>query len=133
MKFLILLIISGVILAGGAAEPYLKKSVFMSPSAALKKFGSEKFTIEKFRSSSSAERGKMVVSLIESRRYIGKSPEQVRKDLGRFDGYLWNDSIPAYFLNEGWKTKTDTWQVVFLLNRKGLVEELRIHRNCCSK
>ena len=65
--------------------------------------------------------------------FIGKSAEEVRKELGEFTGNFFSDSIPAYLIEEGWKKGKDTWQLVFLLNENGKVNEVKIHKNCCGR
>jgi hypothetical protein len=59
--------------------------------------------------------------------------ERGRKALGRHDASYKNDFIPAYSLNEGWKTGQDTWQLVFLPDSNMKILEVFVHKNCCQK
>lgn len=101
----------------------------MSLGEAKKRWGNEAFNAKKFREGDAIARSKMVVSLIETKKFLGKTVRQVREELGRPDGYFWSDRIPAYFIEEGWKKKTDSWQLVLLPGEDGYIHEVRIHKN----
>lgn len=105
----------------------------MNLSEVKKQYGDSKFDVTKFRTGTTAERGKMAYSLITSKYYIGKSVSDVRTDLGSPNGYYFSDSYPAYHIDENWKIGKDTWQILFLIDRKDNIKEVVVHKNCCSK
>lgn len=79
----------------------------------------------------------MVVDLIKSKVYLGKSMAKVRKELGEATGYFENDGIYSYILTPESKSNDEAkevWQVVFLPDSTWKkVKEIKIHKNCCSK
>ncbi len=105
----------------------------LSVSEAEVKFGKEAFEKESFKTSSTASRGKMAADLIKRKAFINLSFADVKKDLGEYTGYFWNDQIPTYVLNEGTEANSDVWQLVFLPGKDGRVSELIINKNCCDK
>lgn len=119
------------ILSPGYAKTYLQKQTFMELGQAEQRYGIAKFSPGGFKNSNSSERAKMSVSLIKSRRYLGKYPKEVLVELGPSTGHFWSNEIPAYFIEEGWKGNSDTWQLVFLLDDNRKVSEIKIHKNCC--
>ena len=105
----------------------------MSSEKAEKKWGKEEFVPGKFRKGSEADRAKMVVSLLESKEFIGIGLQEVKLTLGEPDGYFQNDQIPAYFLTRPEKDKKEIWQVVFIPDSDWKkVKEVKIHKNCCD-
>ncbi len=136
MKFLVtfgllLTLIEGV----GAAiqkDLYLSSQTFMRLPVAKARWKESPFNAMQFKSGNTKVRASMAVNLILKRKLIGKTPEQVRELLGNFSGFFWSDAIPAYLVEEGWNEKKDTWQLVFLLDDGGRVNEVKIHKNCCN-
>lgn len=110
---------------------YLTQEQFMNLDTARSRWGHDKFDPARFRAGSTKDRSSMIVSLIEQKLYLGKPPQVVIQDLGPITGHFWNDTIPTYILEEGWDKGSSTWQVVFLLDQKGQIMDVRIHRNCC--
>lgn len=106
---------------------------FMPLDQAQKKWGKTSFNAKKFKSGGESERASMVVDLIKSKKFIGKSLAEVRGQLGEPDGYFQNDAIPTYFLSSPSKDKkTDVWQLVFSPDKDFKnVKEVKIHKNCC--
>ncbi len=105
----------------------------MSLTNAEKRWGKAPFDGERFKAGTPEDRSKMAVDLIKKKYFVGKAPAEVFSALGRADGHFFSDAIPAYLLNEGWRTNMDTWQVVFLLNGKTeKVSEVIIQKNCCD-
>jgi hypothetical protein len=105
----------------------------MSITEAKKKWGNEVFDPKQFKSGNIDVRAKMAASLAADKRYIGKSPLNIREDLGDPDGYYFSDVFPAYLIQEGKNNKEESWQIVFLLDRGRKIEKTIIHKNCCSK
>lgn len=112
---------------------YLDKQIFMDLGQAEARYGVQTFVASSFRTGSTVERAKMAVSLVKKKVFVGMTPQQIKKELGNFTGYFFSDYIPAYLIEEGWEKGNDTWQLVFLLDDSGHVNEIRIHKNCCPK
>lgn len=110
------------------------RNEYLSIKEAEKKWGKAEFNTEKFKEGNEAQKASMSVSLILSKRFIGKPLKSVREELGAPDGYFENDTIPAYILTPDSKDKkTDVWQLIFLPDRDWKkVDEVKIHKNCCS-
>jgi hypothetical protein len=96
---------------------------------ALKKYGVSTFKPELFKNGSLETRAKMAVSIIQNKTYLGKKPEAITEELGSSTVFFWSDSIPAYVIEESTQKGQHPWQLVFLLNQKGTVGEVRILRN----
>ncbi|GEM_PF-3327403 len=112
-------------------KTFLSSQVFMAVAAAKQRWKEKTFDAGKFKSGTVQERAAMATNLISSKKLLGKTPEEIRVLLGSFSGFFWSDYIPAYLVEEGWTQKRDTWQLVFLLSDHGLVNDVRIHKNCC--
>jgi hypothetical protein len=112
---------------------YLKKQIFMDLPQAERRYSSQTFSALSFKRGTSTERGKMAVSLIKGKAYVGKTSTEIKETLGDFTGYFFSESVPAYLIDEGWKEGKDTWQIVFLLGDAGRVNDVRINKNCCPK
>ena len=111
---------------------FLSREEFMPLEKAEKRYGSQPFEPAKFKKADQKTRASMAISLIKSKRYIGKSISFVREDLGNWDGYFESDEIPA-FLIEGPDTGSkEAWEILFLLDKTGRnIGEIKIHKNCC--
>ncbi len=128
-------VVLGLVLFLGAAWSYaqtLRRGETMSLSVAEKRWGKRTFDAKVFREGSPEIRAQMAVDLIRSKIFLGKTTAKVREDLGSQDGHFFSDYYPAYILNEGWKSKVDTWQLLFLIDQKKQVKEVVIHKNCCD-
>ena len=128
----LILRLEGAALATSEAT-FIDDQEFMSIAEVERKYGKKPFSNEKFKRGSVEERASMVAHLIKSKKFIGKKPEEVREQLGPYAGHFWNDNIPTYIIEEGWNKEGDTWQVVFLLDAQGNVNEVKVHKNCCKK
>lgn len=139
MKRLIVIIsiVLGLLgVSGLVAASALKSHVIgstLSAKDAEKRWGRMDFNEAKFKSGSIEERAKMASDLLTKRQLIGIPLPTIRDKLGEPTGYFWNDQIPAYLLNEGWKTDQDVWQLVFLPGKDGKVGDIIINKNCCEK
>ncbi len=100
---------------------------------AEKRWGSEAFDSQKFKSQPTNGRAKMVASLIKNKVLIGKNRLEVRELLGSQDGYYFTDMYPAYMIYEDPKVDGEAWQIVGLLDKEYKVREVIIHKNCCGK
>jgi len=75
----------------------------MSPVKVEQRWGHEPFHPEKFKNSAPGARAKMAFDLLQpqqQKKYLGKSPSEIRKELGDWDGYYFTDTFPAYFIEE---------------------------------
>lgn len=113
-------------------SPFERNQEWMELKTAEKRWGKSIFSEEKFRNASMSDRAKMTVSLIESKKYIGKDMAEVKNALGPYTGYFFSDHIAAYQIYAGWKTNENTWNIVFLPGLNGKIKDIRIHKNCCS-
>lgn len=102
----------------------------LSLKAAESAWGNKEFSQDNFRNGSLTERASQVVSLLRSHRYIGKPLQTVVSELGPQDSYYNSDEIPAYSLPE---LKGATYQLVFLPNESGTIEEIIIRKDCCYR
>lgn len=117
----------------GISKTFLENQDFMSIEKAEKKYGSLPFNPDKFKTGPPELRAKMATSIIKTKYYVGKTIEKVKEDLGSSTGYFWNDFIPAYLIEDGKNKDQAPWQLVFLIDQKGRVGEVRIHKNGFSK
>lgn len=115
------------------ANLFLDAQEFITSAEAQKRWGTEEFSVQKFKNGSQQQRAAMASSLTRNKDLLGKTASEVRNLLGSFSGHFWSERVPTYLIEEGWKTGADTWQIVFLLNDTEKVAEIRIHKNCCSK
>ncbi len=102
---------------------FIDEQEFMSTKDAEKRYGTSPFSSQKFKQGSVHERSLMAVDLVKGRKFIGKKPEDVRDQLGAYTGHFWNDNIPTYIIEEGWNKGADTWQLVFLLDSDGNIDD----------
>jgi hypothetical protein len=105
----------------------------MDVSDAERAWGVQPFSAEKFKNGGVGVRAAMAAKIVQKKEFVGSSVEEVERSLGRHDAYFKNDFIPAYALNEGWKTGEDTWQLVFLPDRDLKIVDVFIHKNCCKR
>ena len=109
------------------------KTTFMDLDQAKKKWGSVPFNPNQFKKGDEISRSKMVVSLIESKKYLGKKLSTIPDELGKSDGFFENDAIPAYLLTPPKKENSEIWQVVFIPDKEWKrVNDVKIHKNCCN-
>ncbi len=133
MKFFsVSLIFIGLILGGFVFGQHFWRGETMSIKKIEKKWGASTFDATKFKNGDLKIKSAMAASLIKLKKYIGKSVEEVRNQLGDPDGYYFSDVYPAYIIEEGQTRDQDTWQIVFLLNQKRLVTGVIVHKNCCD-
>lgn len=106
--------------------------VTLSAQEAEKKWGSRPFDASLFKRGSINERAEMAADLLKKKQLKGLPLSDIQNKLGEFTGYFWNDQIPAYLLNEGWKNDEDVWQLVILPGAGGKAEDIVINKNCCD-
>lgn len=126
-----------IVLSLSVAFSSYQSREFMDIKTAQKKWGKKAFVASKFKSGDENLRASMVVDLIKSKAYVGRSLKKVREDLGEPNGYYENDGIAAYILTPETSTKSkqkeNVWQVIFLPSKDWkTIREVKIHKNCCS-
>ena len=95
-------------------------------------WGGADFSAEKFKTALPSEKAKMAYSLINNKKYIGKSVLEIREELGDPDGYYFSDLYPAYKITDPPLQKgDDVWQIVFLIDKNKKISEVVVHKNCC--
>lgn len=136
MRLMIILLFAAPVLLAtppnSEGQAFLSSQRFMANHLVKKKWGATRLNLEQFKKGNSKVRGTMVFSLLSDKTLIGKSADEIRTLLGPFTGFFWSDSIPAYMIDEGWQHKKDSWQLVFLLDEQGRVNDIRVHKNCCE-
>jgi len=101
----------------------------LSAKEAISHWGHEEFSNAKFRDADVNGRAKMAAALIENKKaWIGRPLDDVHKQLGPHDGFYFTDTIPAYLVQTAKSEKEETWQVVFLPDRKDQIKDVIIHR-----
>ena len=91
---------------------------------------------EKFKAANEDEsiRAKMTCSLLKNqRKYIGKDIKEIRKIFGSPDGYYFSDMFLAYMIETAKTRQQDSWQIVFLIDRKRKISKIVVHKNCCDR
>lgn len=114
------------------AVPLIKGET-LSPQKTKARWGQQTVDFEKFKTSSIDARAPMAFNIMNDKKLIGKSVEDIRNLLGSPDGFYFIDSYPAYLIQEGKGPNDETWQLVFLLNAKYQVRQIIVHKNCCEK
>jgi hypothetical protein len=119
--------------AVGAART-LWRGEIMKPDLVEKHWGHDSFQPEKFKNATPQTRAKMAFDLMrQQKRYVGKSPTEIRNELGDWDGYYFTGIFPAYLIEIAPTHDQDSWQIVFFLDRNKKVEEIAVHKNCCDR
>ncbi len=115
-----------------AGTGFLSREEFMPMEKAEKRYGNASFDPAKFKKADQRTRASMAISLIKSKKYIGKPLTSIREELGNWDGYFESDSIPAYLIESSDTGSKETWEILFLPDKTGRnVGEIKIHKNCC--
>ena len=135
------LIFISLILLIGISLFYLKKFYFqyrefMGFNEVCKRWGERAFDSIEFKKAGrkgESKRAKMTCSLIRNKQqYIGKKREDIRKILGNYTGHYFSDMYPTYIIETAKKIGEDSWQIVFLIDNKGKIKNIVVHKNCCS-
>lgn len=135
-RFLVVLSLVGIVAIVSISVSIAKNALVgekLSSAQAEKRWGGISFRPDVFKSGSVQTRASMAADIVKRKSFLGVSVEEVEKALGKHDAYFKNDFIPAYALNEGWKTGEDTWQLVFLPDRELKIVDVFINKNCCKR
>lgn len=126
-----------VLLFGTLALAWAKTMVrgeTISANAAKTRWGNEAFQAEKFRGASMESRATMAASLLAGKsQFIGLDRSEIRNRLGDYSGHYISGMYPTYLIQETSETSTEAWQLVFLIDKDGKVQDIVIHKNCCSR
>ncbi len=108
----------------------------MSLKTVCQRWGEEPLDIAKFKLSEDNKlvRAKMACSLLKNqKKYIGIDRGEIRKIFGDYTGHYFSDMFPTYIIEIAKKRGQDSWQIVFLINRKEQISKIVVHKNCCYR
>lgn len=95
-----------------------------------KKWSKQELNVSLFKNGDYGVRAQMAAALLKQQsQFYGLNLSEVREKFGMPDGFYFTDIYPAYIIQM--KPK-DVWQIVFLLDKKNLVNEIIVHKNCCE-
>lgn len=98
-----------------------------------KRWGDSPIDLEKFKNGNEESRARFAYAIIvNEKKYIGKSVNEIRSFFGQPDGFYFKDIFPAYLIQLAKTQKDEAWQIVFSLNNKGVVDSVFVHKNCCD-
>lgn len=125
----------GAIWAAIAGVRMFWRGETLADSKVCERWGDTPFDAKKFKDSESEQiRAKMACSLLKNQKtFIGKDRSDIRKELGDFDGFYFSDMFPAYMIHSATTRTEDSWQIVFLIDRKEAVSKVVVHKNCCDR
>lgn len=129
--FIVFLIISLFYSAGSYFWP--RKT--MKAQKVCKRWGEKAFELEKFKKARDNElkRAQMACSLLkQQKKFVGKHRGEIKKMFGDYDGHYFSNFFPTYIIESAKKKAEDTWQIVFLIDRKEKISKIIVHRNCCD-
>lgn len=125
--FVPFLLIAGLV---HASHPWLGKT--LNANEVKKRWGSESFHEEKFKSADIHQRARMAYSLMTSGKLLGLKTKEIRDRLGGFDGHYFSESYPTYLIQKAEKKGEESWQIVFLIDGNRKTKEVIVHKNCCD-
>lgn len=105
----------------------------LKPDDVKKRWGNEKLEYDKFKNGDVSIKAKMAYSIILDRSLINKNVKFIREKFGSPDGFYFIDIYPAYIIQEGSKSKDETWQIVFKLDIHFNFRDIIVHKNCCEE
>lgn len=112
---------------------HIWKGEVLPAALVMKKWGKSDFDLEKFKANKPGDRAAMAYSMMTNKKFLGRSPLDIKKDLGQASGYYFSDSYLTYLIPESPANENEIWQIVFLLNKERTVSEVIVHKNCCYK
>jgi len=111
---------------------YRVRGETLSLSMVEKKFGESPFDIKKFAEGGEQVRAQMASALLKNKKqFIGKSNYQIRDTVGNFTGHYISGLYPTYMIYSAKDYSVSSWQIVFLIDAEGLVQDIVVHKNCC--
>lgn len=127
-----LIVIGLVTLFALAASPLAKRAWVgktLSETEVAARWGKVPLDNQKFKESDYKIRAKMAWAAMRSKELLGKTPAEIRAELGPWDGYLSADILPAYIIWDGRIEGGDSWQLVFLMDKSHKISEIIVNRN----
>ena len=71
----------------------------------------------------------MGVDILAKGLFLNEPLQKVQTSLGIWDGFIWNDHVPAYILEDGRANKTTSWQIVFWPDQQNTIRKITITEN----
>ena len=132
-KIIFILLVSFISFGIVAKTKNFWRGEFLPTEKVCDKWGKMAFDGEKFKSASESDRAKMACDLIKNqKKFLNKDRAEIRKLLGDYDGFYFSDMFPSYMIETAKADGQDSWQIVFLLNKKEAVKDIVVHKNCCD-
>lgn len=130
-KFFILGAIA--VFSGLVFAKQLWRGKLMKTSDVCTKWGTTAFDAKIFKNGNIETRASMACSLLKNPApLLGKDISEIRSLLGDHDGYYFSDMYPAYMIQVGKNQSEESWQIVFMINKKESIKEIVVHKNCCN-
>ena len=107
---------------------------YLGTGETCRRWGERPLDVATFRASeeNKATRAAMACSLLRAQDdYVGMRRREILPLFGSPDGYYYTETHPTYLIEVAKTGAQDTWQIVFLIDRYGKVDEIVVHRNCC--
>jgi|GEM_PF-3133284 len=107
---------------------------FLTAEEARKRWGTETFSAEVFRTAAPADRAPLVWSLLkgpEGKAFLRGSMEDIQNQLGTPDGLFHNRSLPAYKILAPAADGALDWNLAFASNADGRVVDAMVWRETC--
>lgn len=133
MKKILISIIVVVIIFSYVYAKHVLKGDVLPATLVSEKWGKSDFDLEKFKLNKPGDRAKMAYAMITNKKFLGRSPIDVKKELGQASGYYFSDSYLTYLIPENQPKENEIWQIVFLLSKERTISEVIVHKNCCYK
>ena len=114
---------------------HFRRGETMSLKKVCKTWGEAPLDLVKFKNAEEDKsvRAKMTCSLLKNQTdYIGKDTSEIRELFGSSTGHYFIDMSPAYIIGGTAERDTNTWQIVFLINRRQKISKIIVHKNCCD-
>lgn len=97
-----------------------------------KRWGKSDFSVEKFKNGSVESRASMAASLLQHKNnFLGLDRSEIRARLGDYSGYYISGMYPTYLIQDAKNRNEEAWQLVFLIDNKGKITDIVVHKNCC--
>lgn len=107
---------------------------FLTAEEARKRWGTEPFSAERFRTATPADRAPLIWSLLkgpEGKAFFRGSLEEIQNQLGAPDGHFHNRILPAYRIRSPVADGSLEWNLAFATNDNGRVRDAMVWRETC--
>lgn len=138
MKRLIVVIVLALVAISAiyVKAQYFWRGEFMGVEKVCQRWGEKPLEIARFKSADEDEsiRSQMTCSLLKNQQeYVGKDRSEIRDLFGSYTGYYFSDMFPTYLIEIAETDEQDSWQIVFLINKKEKISKIVVHKNCCNR